>query len=218
MKKLLTQDQYTFLEILAKDESLQNFYLTGGTALTEYYLHHRQSDDLDFFCEKPFETTMIESFIQKIQAHMQSANVRFTRIHDRRLFYIDLGERPELKTEFTQYPFPSLEQKQSFNGIHVDSLRDITANKISALLDRFEPKDYVDLYFLLKDRNLMDVCKDVETKFGIRISPIFLGTRLANAVRIEILPKMFVPLELEDLKTFFIEQARQLKPSVLEKE
>lgn len=26
-----------------------NFYLTGGTALSRAYLHHRFSDDLDFF-------------------------------------------------------------------------------------------------------------------------------------------------------------------------
>lgn len=26
-----------------------DFYLTGGTALSRFYLHHRYSDDLDFF-------------------------------------------------------------------------------------------------------------------------------------------------------------------------
>ncbi|MEW5692252.1 MAG: nucleotidyl transferase AbiEii/AbiGii toxin family protein [Candidatus Hydrogenedentota bacterium] len=29
----------------------QKFYLTGGTALSEFYLKHRISEDLDFFCE-----------------------------------------------------------------------------------------------------------------------------------------------------------------------
>ncbi|MGI5097497.1 nucleotidyl transferase AbiEii/AbiGii toxin family protein [Treponema socranskii] len=27
------------------------FYLTGGTALSRGYYHHRYSDDLDFFCK-----------------------------------------------------------------------------------------------------------------------------------------------------------------------
>lgn len=26
-----------------------NFFLTGGTALAVFYLHHRESNDLDFF-------------------------------------------------------------------------------------------------------------------------------------------------------------------------
>jgi len=34
---------------LLRDE-LSPFYLTGGTALSRYYLNHRYSEDLDFFC------------------------------------------------------------------------------------------------------------------------------------------------------------------------
>ncbi|MDD4310358.1 MAG: nucleotidyl transferase AbiEii/AbiGii toxin family protein, partial [Candidatus Cloacimonetes bacterium] len=30
-------------------EVLDGFYLTGGTALDRFYLHHRYSEDLDFF-------------------------------------------------------------------------------------------------------------------------------------------------------------------------
>lgn len=29
-----------------------DFYLTGGTALSRFYLNHRYSDDLDFFAHK----------------------------------------------------------------------------------------------------------------------------------------------------------------------
>ena len=58
------------------------FYFTGGTALSYIYLHHRQSEDLDFFTEKNFnkdggawqvyvsEVEVLESeklFSQKIQ-------------------------------------------------------------------------------------------------------------------------------------------------------
>lgn len=31
---------------------IPDFYLTGGTALSRYYFHHRRSDDLDFFTRK----------------------------------------------------------------------------------------------------------------------------------------------------------------------
>ena len=34
------------------------FYLTGGTALSAFYLHHRLSEDLDFFTESDVETEM----------------------------------------------------------------------------------------------------------------------------------------------------------------
>ncbi len=35
------------LEVITKANT--GFYLTGGTALSRAYLHHRYSDDLDFF-------------------------------------------------------------------------------------------------------------------------------------------------------------------------
>jgi hypothetical protein len=35
--------------IAALQDVLQGFYLTGGTALDRFYLHHRYSEDLDFF-------------------------------------------------------------------------------------------------------------------------------------------------------------------------
>ncbi len=33
-------------------EADHHFYLTGGTALSRQYLHHRYSDDLDFFLNR----------------------------------------------------------------------------------------------------------------------------------------------------------------------
>ena len=49
-----------------------------------------------------------------------------------------------LKSEFTIYPFLNLNRSERRRKI--DSLRDISANKLMALLDRFEPKDFVDLF------------------------------------------------------------------------
>jgi predicted nucleotidyltransferase component of viral defense system len=37
-----------------------------------------------------------------------------------------------------------------FFTVRVDSEYDIAANKLMALVDRFDPKDCVDLYFLLQ--------------------------------------------------------------------
>lgn len=36
------------------------FYLTGGAALSGFYLHHRQSQDLDFFVVDPAELDALE--------------------------------------------------------------------------------------------------------------------------------------------------------------
>lgn len=47
--RLLTRSQRRFLRFFARLPDSQHFYLTGGTALAEFYLAHRYSYDLDLF-------------------------------------------------------------------------------------------------------------------------------------------------------------------------
>ena len=48
--KILTELQKKMLEIFfSVPELKEHFYLTGGTALSAFYLQHRLSDDLDLF-------------------------------------------------------------------------------------------------------------------------------------------------------------------------
>ena len=50
---ILTPDQQKVLDLFQADPKLPElFYLSGGTALAEFYLKHRRSDDLDFFIDE----------------------------------------------------------------------------------------------------------------------------------------------------------------------
>jgi len=44
---ILSEFQKAFLQLFASLPDQERFYLTGGTALAEYYLGHRLSYDLD---------------------------------------------------------------------------------------------------------------------------------------------------------------------------
>jgi predicted nucleotidyltransferase component of viral defense system len=66
-QEILTTLQQKFIHLFAKNELLKKyFYLTGGTALSAYYLKHRYSEDLDFFSLKPVDTLSIEVFLKEI--------------------------------------------------------------------------------------------------------------------------------------------------------
>jgi len=91
--------------------------LTGGTALSAFYLHHRVSEDLDFFTANPTK--------------------------DNEIIKIDFA----LDSPF-RFEMPHLDGKY---GIYVDSLVGIACGKMSALYDRAEPKDFVDVYFIAKE-------------------------------------------------------------------
>lgn len=50
--RIFTKIQEDFIFEFSKTEFKEIFYLTGGTALSVFYLKHRLSEDLDFFTEE----------------------------------------------------------------------------------------------------------------------------------------------------------------------
>ena len=212
---VLTPSQQAVADAVAREPKLGSFYLSGGTALAGYYLHHRESDDLDFFVRDVFDMPFVHSFILRLKGDLHASEVRFERLYDRNQFFFVMPDG-ELKVEFTVYPFEQLEESSVVGGLRVDSLRDIAANKLMALIDRFDPKDFVDIFFLLQEFGLDAVRADAEKKFGVTLSDMALGQEFAKVRRVEALPKMKKPLDVQELKSFFTEQAQKLKQGIIE--
>ena len=55
---------------------------------------------------------------------------------------------PSRESEIAHEPSAPLAPRDEVEGVMVDSLDDMHANKITCLLSRSEPRDLVDLYFL----------------------------------------------------------------------
>lgn len=214
-QEVLNDKQKQVLLAVGQEPMLAGFYLTGGTALAVYYFQHRFSEDLDFFSFKDADKIFLHGFTEKLKSLLKADSMRFERLYDRNQFFFRFGQR-ELKVEFAKYPFNQLEEPAMKEGIKIDSLRDIAANKLMAMLDRFEPKDFVDLFYLLRKFKVSDVRKDVEKKFGIEVGDVFLGGELAKVRRVEALPKMLKPLSTDELKEFFAKLAKALEDKVLE--
>lgn len=214
-KKILTKKQEKIIQFIAETPELENFYLSGGTALAAYYLHHRYSDDLDFFTEEKINPKILYQLIEKAKKALGLKEVKFEKLYDRYQFFLKNG-KDELKMEFTFYPFHQLEKTKMQKNIKIDSFRDMSANKLMAMLERFEPKDFVDLFFILKKRSLDAIRKDVEKKFGIKIENIYLGGELSKVRRIRALPKMIKKITVEELKDFFSEIAKKFERKIFD--
>ena len=127
---ILSENQKKILNLLSQESSIcDNFYLTGGTALAEFYLHHRLSEDLDFFCEQEFDPQSISVALKKIQTAAGITKTEYQQSFNRNLFFLYVGSEV-IKTEFTYFPFPRIEQKQKLGKLFIDSLEDIAVNKI----------------------------------------------------------------------------------------
>lgn len=214
---ILTDTQKKVLAFFSEKEIMQRCYLAGGTALSAYYYFHRLSDDLDFFTEEPFsQRDEILPLIHELKQEIEAKEMRYQRLYDRHLYFFSFDSEEELKMEFSFYPFPALSPRQKHNGILIDSLEDIAAGKLMAMLDRFDPKDFVDMYFLLQDFSLDEIRSFAEKKFDLQIDDVFLGSELLKAEKISALPVMNKPLSKEEMKDCFFEKVKALQKAIIE--
>lgn len=136
-------------DLLARlSDALPEFFLTGGSALGEFYLGHRASEDLDLF------TADIEAFARADASVRRAAmeaglNVRVTRSSPSFRRYLFEGPDGQVVVDLVHDPVPQIDpDKPVLDGIRTDTLREIAVNKICSLLARWEVRDLVDLYFI----------------------------------------------------------------------
>lgn len=212
---ILTPLQKNLLQLFASSQLAKNYYLTGGTALAAFHLKHRISDDLDFFAKTAAPLETVEKFCHHAAVRLELKTPTLTRLYDRRIFIFPLERKAEFKIEFTEYAYNQLDAMSTIDGVRIDSLRDIAANKIMAIFDRFEPKDYVDLAILLKKFTLKNMLDDACQKFGVRIESISFGSRLMLVEKLPVMPKMLIPLTKDQIVARLTAAAENLKHQVI---
>lgn len=145
----------------------QRFFLTGGSALGLFYLDHRLSYDLDFFTSEEVEGREVQSLVQRTATQIGAACTGLRSAPDFHRFHLARGEEREI-IDVVLDRSPQLDvEKAVFGRIRVDTLREITANKLTTLLSRTELKDVVDLYFLERaGRDLLAAIPDAQAKDG----------------------------------------------------
>lgn len=200
--------QRALLQRFAGSPLAQTYYLTGGTALAGFYLHHRRSDDLDFFADEHAPLATIEAFIGSLPGLEKTS---FQRLYDRRIFLLTIDGAP-LKIEFTRYPFTRVTPLERLaEGIALDPPREILVNKLLAIVDRADAKDDVDVYFLLRQPgmpSLAEAAALAERKFGIA------GLRYSLQSRLLAVPASIPPtvptVDVETIRESFREEVSRL--------
>jgi len=135
------------------------FYLTGGTALAEFYLGHRKSYDLDIFTR---EENLILPFSYTAEKRLSSKGFLLKVIRRFSTFIeFELGvEDEKVRVQFAyDSPFYFEQPLESDLGIKVNSYRDIIVDKLLAFTGRTEPRDAIDIYFILKKENIWELIK-----------------------------------------------------------
>lgn len=209
---ILTRLQQTILKHFGNSSLNATFFLTGGTALSAFFLQHRYSEDLDFFTEQPEQIPQVLPVLEKIAKQID------LRIEVRRQFktflevHIQGPEGELIKCDFAQDSPYRLQPKVYIEefGIFHDNAVDISCNKLSALFDRSESKDFVDIFFI--DRELFpfaEVLKNAKQKH-IGLDDYWLAISLLKVEDIGPLPRMVKPINVQKLREFFLTKAKDL--------
>lgn len=127
----------------------RKYYLVGGTAIA-LHIGHRRSIDFNLFTKSP----IIKSRLNK---QLDAIPYRRVPIHeDVDQLHVMLNE---VKLTFFHYPYPIHFPLKLPNGIKFPELLTLAVMKAFALGRRAKWKDYVDMYFILKDQyTIEDIC------------------------------------------------------------
>lgn len=133
---------------------LAQMRLVGGTALA-LQIGHRNSVDLDFFGKIETDEYAISKMVNMLgEARIlkKSSNIYIYLINN-------------IKVDLVNYPYTWIDDVVVEDGIRLAAKKDIAAMKLSAITGRGSKKDFIDLFFLLREYTLEEMLEFYQLKY-----------------------------------------------------
>ncbi|MFH0750138.1 MAG: nucleotidyl transferase AbiEii/AbiGii toxin family protein [Candidatus Gottesmanbacteria bacterium] len=214
----LTKEQELFLNVIIEEPYfLKNFYLSGGTALAAWYLNHRESYDLDFFTDHPFEYDKIIRWVKQQEHVLGYSSVRFEEDYGFLMCFLRFSSKTILKIDFHNYTSMTLQKGLRWRGLTIDSLYDIVVNKLRTISTMPRTRDYVDYYCIAQHtpHPIKQLLSAVEKKFREPIDPLQVAKNFLTVAGVVDLPIMRIPFAKQAMTSFYQQAAKQLRSSIL---
>ena len=177
--------------------------LAGGTGLALYY-GHRLSVDLDFF--RP-DVVSLDNLLKRLQA-LGACEILQQYAHT--LTVVLRG----VKLSFFVVTDPFVGTPQSYRCFALADVFDIGLMKLAAIAGRGSRKDFVDLFFILRDNHRLDALMDaLELKYTDRKADKYHVLRSLTwfeDAENEPMPRMLMPFDWDACKSFFCRAARKI--------
>ncbi len=153
--KILNKKRREILPLFKQIRS--NFYLAEGTGLA-LLIGHRDSIDFDFFSSDKFSTEKIFNYFKNKNKHkvIKTQEEKDT---------LSIQINKEINVSFFFHPYKLLKKPHDEKNLRIASINDIGAMKLNAITGRASIKDYVDLYYILKEIKLKKLIKQTTEKY-----------------------------------------------------
>jgi hypothetical protein len=183
----------------------RKFYLVGGTAIG-LHLGHRRSLDFDLFCQNKLEKHQI----RKELFQFPFKQIKLFEDTDQLHLLIN-----DIKVTFFSFPYPIKHPQKAGELISIPTLLTLGAMKAFALGRRAKWKDYVDLYFILRDHySIEDISNEAIINFGQLFSEKLFRQQLTFHKDInysEPVEYLLTTPSEEEIRQFLIDKALDLQ-------
>ena len=194
------------INILPKLSFLKGrFYLAGGTGLA-LQIGHRDSVDFDFFTKESFDTFDLYKELLKI---FGQENISKTLEEKNTLNVVLNGN---IKLSFFSYPYPPIESLIKEEFLDIAGIADVGCMKLSAVVGRAVEKDYIDLYFILRQIPLGGLLSKAKEKMPDLDHNLILKSLIYfNDVEMEnIVFKHNFDISFDEVKRFLEEEVKKI--------
>ncbi|MFO7924647.1 MAG: nucleotidyl transferase AbiEii/AbiGii toxin family protein [Bacteroidales bacterium] len=182
----------------------RSFYLVGGTAIA-LHIGHRQSIDFDMFTPSRLDKSRIKAKLKEIPFEKKPIFEDYDQLH---LLINDV------KVTFFNYPYSIEHPVKVSSFITMPTLLTLAAMKAFALGRRAKWKDYVDMFFILRDHySIKEIANQTQNIFGQLFSEKLFRSQLAFHKDIDYTePVTFIvkPVSDDEIKNYLIEKAIDL--------
>ena len=201
---VLSENTGRDLEILNNSNILNDFYLAGGTG-GAMQMGHRISYDLDFFCNEEIDMDEL-----------------YRKLVDLGDFKVDLSNSNTLtgtfnntRISFMLYDYVLISDFKLYRDINIASLMDIGCMKMDAIASRGTKRDFVDLYYILQEKNLSledmyDFYREKYEGKNYNETHLFKSLTYFDDAEKDPDPKMLVEFDWENVKDYFIKNRLEL--------
>ncbi len=216
-KGIITNLQREILLISSKISGKDMFYLTGGTALADFFLGHRKSYDLDIFT---VEKELILPFSHHLEEELRK---KFSYNVTRRFeTFVEFEVRSQNEIIKIHLAYDSLFRFEapvdSDLGIKINDYKDIITDKLLTFFGRVEPRDAVDLFFILKKENFWELAELASQKdpgFDLYWLAVALDKSKNFPDEINKWPvDMLVEIDVQELKKMFLKLSREIMDKI----
>lgn len=197
------------LELVRSAQRLVPCHLGGGAALAGAYLGHRRSADIDLFVHSSAEEH--RRLVDQLFRTPSAAQLELVRDAGHLVRMSIRTADAKLEADIVHESVADVAEDQPvIDGVVVEALTDLRANKLTCLLSRSEPRDLVDLLFL--DRAGFPPEKDLANALrkDAGVDPGILAW-LLRSFPIDPLPEMLLPLTSTELRDFRDQLANRLR-------